>query len=342
MIPARPRLGLDVYSLRSQNWSAERLLDYCAGLGAEVVHFSEPRFLGDLTDRHLTSIRALANELELGLEVGMGSICALSNWFEPLAGSAEDQLIQMLHIAQRLGSPIVRCFQGGAEDRFQPSESASPAERLAAFALLMDETVRVLQAVEPVAMGLGIKIAVENHSGDLQSVQLRNLIERAGPHFVGALFDTGNAAWTLEDPAAALEVIAPYVLTSGIRDCRARPTEDGAVVEWVPLGEGTVDLPRLAKRFADLCPGSPFELEIIGVPPREFHYRQAEFWSAYRDVPAWIFMDYMAWVENGEHAIIESCDSDGLEAERELVAVARSMEYAATVLGLGRRAEAPK
>jgi sugar phosphate isomerase/epimerase len=334
----KPRLGLDVYSLRSQGWSAEQLLEWSARLGAEVVHFSEPRFLGDLSDQHLGALRALADRLELDLEVGMGSICALSWWFDPTMGTGEDQLTRMLHIAHRLGSRIVRCFQGGSEDRLQPTESAGATEHQAAFLRLIDETVRVCQAVEPVATSLGIKIAIENHSGDLQSVQLQRLIERAGAHFVGALFDMGNAAWTLEDPVSALELIAPHVLTSGIRDCRAWATLEGSVVEWVPLGEGTVDMPQLAKRFAELCPGKTFELEIITAPPHEFPYRRADFWSAYRDVPAWIFMPYVAWVERGAQKIARSAESEPPLAERELAAVERSMEYAADVLGLGRRA----
>ena len=35
------KLGLDIYSVRSQGWNAFQHLDYAAELGLDVVHFSE-------------------------------------------------------------------------------------------------------------------------------------------------------------------------------------------------------------------------------------------------------------------------------------------------------------
>ena len=45
----RVKLGVDLFSLRSQGWTAFEYLDYCSKLGAKVVHFSEIRFLGRST-----------------------------------------------------------------------------------------------------------------------------------------------------------------------------------------------------------------------------------------------------------------------------------------------------
>ena len=54
-VGARLRLGLDLFSIRNQGWSALEFLDYAAKLGVEMVHFSEPRFLGGLEESHLRS-----------------------------------------------------------------------------------------------------------------------------------------------------------------------------------------------------------------------------------------------------------------------------------------------
>ena len=68
----RPRLGLDVFSLRSQQWTAFQVLDFCAKWNLEVVHFSEPRFLGSLDDQeHLAKVRAYAGKLNIDIQVGM-------------------------------------------------------------------------------------------------------------------------------------------------------------------------------------------------------------------------------------------------------------------------------
>ena len=47
------RLGIDLFSLRSQGWTPFELLDYSAKQGAKVVHFSEIRFIGNLEPDNL-------------------------------------------------------------------------------------------------------------------------------------------------------------------------------------------------------------------------------------------------------------------------------------------------
>lgn len=108
----RPRLGVDAYSLRTSGWDACTTLEYCADLGAEVVHFSEPRFLGPLDDANVDRARARADALGLELEVGMGSICPTSTMFRGAEGTAVEQLTRMLFVAKRMRSPIVRCYFG--------------------------------------------------------------------------------------------------------------------------------------------------------------------------------------------------------------------------------------
>lgn len=185
-------------------------------------------------------------------------------------------------------------------------------------------------------------IAIENHAGDLLSSELCDLIRRAGPHFVGALFDAGNAAWTLEEPLAALERLAPFVLTSGIRDSRAWETDDGAMIEWVPLGEGDARIEELARKYAVLCPGKPFSLEIILHPPLAVPFLEPDFMKRYEDVPESVLDDFRAWVQastirhgRGEASRLAGPAAAGT-ADQERAAVEAAMAYARTVLGLGR------
>jgi sugar phosphate isomerase/epimerase len=325
-----PPLGLDVYSIRSSGWDPFTTLEYCAGLGAEVVHFSEPRFLGSLEEGHLDRVRSRADELGLALEVGMGSICPSSSMFRGEGGSAIEQLTRMLHVAERLRSPVVRCYLGSADDRGPDMPKH------------VHDAIATCHAVEPIAVDLGVMIAVENHAGDLLSFELRDLIERAGPHFVGALFDAGNAAWTLEEPRAALERLAPFVLTSGIRDSRVRETAEGATVEWVALGYGDADIPDMARQYARSCPGRPFSLEIILYPPIPLPFRRVDFMERYRDVPRWLLEEFREWARSAtlRHGssdgpgIADATDVDAAEQER--AAAEAAMAYARTVLRLGR------
>ena len=91
-------------------------------------------------------------------------------------------------------------------------------------------------------------------------------IEFAGKSFVGATMDPGNATWTIEDPMLNLEILGPYVVTTGIRDTAVWETEKGAACMWANMGQGVVDWPTYVQRFKELCPGVPFVLEIITSP----------------------------------------------------------------------------
>jgi sugar phosphate isomerase/epimerase len=288
---SRARLGLDLFSLRSQGWSPFELLDFAAKLGVDVAHFSEPRFLGSLEDAHLHKVKAHADRLGLTLEVGFGSICPSASRFKKEDGSPSEQLLRMFHVAKILGSPFVRCYLGSSAER----SGEIPLEQH------IENTIASCKSVRSQALDLGLKIAIENHAGDLQALQLKALIEEAGKDYVGALIDAGNAAWTLEDPHHTLETLAPYALASGVRDSAVWLTGKGADVMWVPLGEGNVDIHGWTRRFLQLCPGAAFSLEIIDVrSPRSFDFLDATFWAAYREVPAWVFAGFLNRARQGK------------------------------------------
>jgi hypothetical protein len=196
----------------------------------------------------------------------------------------------MFRVAKSLGSPFVRCYLGGSEDR----QSPLPLEAH------IENTVQSCRAVRSQAMDMGLKIAIENHAGDLQAIELKGLIEAAGTEYVGALVDAGNATWTLEDPRHTLEVLAPYVLTTGVRDSAVWQVPAGAAVMWAPMGEGNIDIRGWATRFAELCPGKTFALEVINVrSPRFFNYFEPEFWRGYQEVPAWVFSTFLQRAKQG-------------------------------------------
>ena len=333
--PMNP-LGLDFFSLRSQGWSAFQLLEFAAEHGAQVANFSEPRFLGSTDPAHLQKVREHADRLSLNLEVGFGSICPTSTRFDPAAGSPREQLLKMLAIARALRSPIVRCYLGSWLDR----ETETP------LAQHIEGAIAACRSVRSEFVDAGVKIAVENHAGDLQALQLKGLIEAAGKDYVGALVDAGNAAWTLEDPLHTLEVLAPLALTTGVRDSRIWADDKGAQVMWVPFGEGNIDIVAWRKRLGELRPDLTFELEIINLrAPRPFPYRDPTFWKHYRDVPAWVFRTFQARAEQGkpytapQPPMTQEADPQGFAgwtARQEREDVAHDLAFCRQRLGLGR------
>src|SRR5438445_5110666 len=82
-VASNVKLGIDLFSLRSQKWTPLQYLDYCAARQVQVVHFSEIRFLGSLEPANLVAVRQHAAERGLHIEIGMTSICPASKMFNP-------------------------------------------------------------------------------------------------------------------------------------------------------------------------------------------------------------------------------------------------------------------
>lgn len=284
------RFGLDMFSLRSQGWTPFEQLDFCARWGARVAHYSEVRLLGGLEPDHLRRVRDHATARGIELELGMLSICPSAGIFDASKGSAEQQIEAMLPAARILGSPFVRCVVGRLEDR--RSDGGIEAR--------IEDTVRVLRTVRARVSDAGLKLAIENHAGDMQGRELRTLVEEAGTDVAGVCLDAGNPVWAIEDPLLTLELLAPYVLTSHVRDSRVWRVADGTAVAWTRMGEGNVDIARWMRTFVARCPGCALSLEIIVTPePRIMAHRRDGFWDAYRQTPAWEFDRFAALAESG-------------------------------------------
>lgn len=319
------RFGVDLFSVRSQGWSAFEHLDHCARWKAKVVHFSEIRFLGSLDDDHLKRVRAHADKLGVQLELGMRSICPSSTTFDPSQGTAEQQILRMLRAAKIAGSPIVRAFLGSMADR----SGALPIEGH------IENAVKVLRNVRSQVLDSGIKVAIENHAGDMQARELKMLIEAAGKDFVGACLDSGNPLWAIEDPHLTLETLAPYVLTSHVRDTAVWREKDAIAVAWTRLGEGDIGIREYTRRFQELCPGRAFSLETIVTGPRRVKYLEPKFWDAYPNTPAREFARFLALAEKGEPRQTPPPPADKTAAAaRELEDMEASVRFSHDVLGV--------
>jgi 3-oxoisoapionate decarboxylase len=283
------KLGVDLFSLRSQNWTPAQLLDYCAAQKARVVHFSEIRFIGGLDPENLRAVRRHAEQAGIEVEIGMKSICPTSKMFDAKAGTAEEQLARMVDAATTVGSHIVRAVLGSSDDRHP-----GPIEKH------IESMVKVLRNSRSKVMDAGLKVAIENHAGDMQARELKSLVEMAGKEFVGVCLDSGNPLWTLEDPHLTLETLHPYVLTSHVRDSAVWNVPQGAAVAWVRMGEGNVRIDEYVRKYAELCPGRALSLESIVTNARVFPYRDPQFWDAYRNDPAWEFSRFLTIAERGK------------------------------------------
>jgi len=327
------KLGFDTYSLRAFKWNGMQLLDFAAEQKLDTIQFSALGDYGGLDAANLQKVKDRAAQLLITIDSGMGCICETSKSFNKRGRPAREQLLEGLRVSHAVGAKAMRCFLGSSEDRLNIEAH-------------METVVKLFRSVKSEAMDLGVKIALENHSGDMTARELRALILEAGKDYVGACMDAGNPLWCAEDPFVTLEILAPYTVTSHVRDSIVFETPHGAAGQWVAMGDGIIDLPGWVAQFRRLCPWSSIQLEIItGRPPRMINYLDRDFWKAFPKMPAEDFARFVALAKSGHPflgtMVIE--DAPGSKApvmvdalkEQQRVDLVRSFEYCRKKLNIG-------
>lgn len=333
------RLGYDTYSLRSWKWNAAQHLDFASEQGLDAIQFSATQDYGDVSPQALQRVKQRAEELGIRVDSGIGCVCELSKSWNPKNGTPTDVLNRGLEIAHGAGAKVMRCFMGSQLDRFGDRSLQQ----------LIDALVRNFKAVRSKALDLDVKIAIENHK-DMQAWQVKQVIEEAGKDFVGSNLDLGNPTYVMEDPMTTLETLGSYALTTHVRDTAVYEDPQGAAVQWTALGEGSVDLKAIVKRYRELCPSASFQLEIItGRPPEFLPYTDPSFWKTFEGMRAADFARFVALAKAGRpfsgHMVIE--DVEGHEPAspfrdalvyQQRYDLERSFKYAKQVLGVGKPA----
>ncbi|MGE9266696.1 MAG: sugar phosphate isomerase/epimerase family protein [Verrucomicrobiales bacterium] len=328
---AAPRLslGYDNFAVRAMGWKAPQLIDFAAAQKVDSLFITDLDAFTSLEEKHLAGLRALATEKNIRLYLGTWSICPSSPSFRDTWGSAEEHLALALRSAKALGSPVIRVVLGSAKDRLTDGGIAARIE----------DTLKVLASQKSLAEELEVRIAMENHAGDMHSLELKALVEAAGPDYVGVNLDSGNAVWTLETPLQNLENLGPYVLTTSLRDTAVWESENGVTAQWTAMGEGMVDWKRYFQRFAELCPQAPVHIETISGFNRELAVKKDDFWQAWPNGKPAGYEAFRSWAATGEarEAWSAPAEADKDEAQRsyQLGEITRSLAYCRKI-GLGQ------
>ena len=318
------RLGIDNFAVRAMKWKAPALIDYAASLKTDSLFITDLDAFEKRDDDYLGELKKKAADVGVQLQLGSWSICPTSKSFKNTWGTAEEHGALALRMAKAIGSPVARFILGNGDDRKTPGGIQA---RIA-------DTVAVCKALKGRCEEFGVKIAIENHAGDMQSNELVELIEAAGKDYVGANIDSGNAVWTMEDPMTMLDNLAPYTLTTSLRDSMVWESPKGATVQWVPMGDGVVDLTAFFDAFEKKCPGVPVHIETIGGFNREITYLDPEFMKLWPKRSAADLARFIALakkgkpLEAGKGAFASDQDFQKFQIER-------SITYCKTVLGLG-------
>ena len=182
------KLGIDSYTTRNSGLDAVGVIELAADLGLDGVLFELSPF-ESFCDDYLAKVRRTAEQKGLYVEFGMGSILPWHPMAEkgrrllaeaggdPAASDVEI-VIAHLHVARKLGSPILRCVAGNLFIRDEGHDMAAMADR----------AVAILREACRAAHDLGMKIAMENHA-DFTVRELASIFARVGSPAFGYTVD---------------------------------------------------------------------------------------------------------------------------------------------------------
>ena len=193
--------------------TAFELLEKAGALGADVLQIADNLPIGHLTNEELVRLRAKAEALGIGLEVGT-------------RGIAPTNIDRFLEIAQLLGSPILRIVIDTKDH--EPS---------------LDEINTLLTPFADQFRKLNIKLAIENHDR-LTCAEFNEIIDRLGDDWVGICLDTVNSLGAVEAPGTVVPALAPRAINVHMKDFEIVRSNGqmGFTVQGTALGQGRLDV----------------------------------------------------------------------------------------------------
>ena len=193
---------------------------------------------------------------------------------------------------------------------------------------------RMLEKVVPILSKHKIKLAIENHK-DWRADELVDLVKKISSEWIGVTLDFGNSIALMEQPEHTLQLLAPYVFTTHVKDMAVAPYEKGFQLSEVPLGEGCLAL----KHIVDTCkkhnPTITFNLEMITRNPLLIPCLTPGYWSTLQQVPASELAAMLTWVNAKKEKLpnISSLKPETLLAKEEYN-VLTSLSYSKENLNL--------
>ena len=283
---ASVELGSIDGSVGGNQFSPIQFLDYLNSIKLTWAMISlPPAILGD--EAAIRQIREHGDRLGIKLQLAFGSVCPSARSFNAQLGSLEEQVARGLKASQIFGATCMRCVLGGDSERPQ-------------IEMHVDNMVKAVRAIRPRLADSGVKLAVENHGGDLQAREMKAMIEAVGRDVMGVCLDSGNPVWMLEDPHMTLEMLIPYAETCHVRDSAVWKTPEGIAVRWVNMGEGNVDIDGWIRKFVQAKPGMPIVFEnLVSGNPRVHKIYDPAFWNNWSRMPASEFARFLAIADRG-------------------------------------------
>lgn len=311
-IRSRQSRGIDGPAL-----PAEKFIDLCKSFGADGCQMAFSQ-LTSTDEDYLRRIRKSLEDKGMFLEFSLGG--------KVLEDASE--FAQVASVARQLGVTCVRIAINGRryEEFFE----------LKKFRDFQTHWQQVLLQSEPMLKQHKLFIGIENHKEWLVD-ELAEMLKKVSSPYLGACVDFGNNLALLEDSLHVAEKLAPYAVTTHLKDMALAPSEEGFQLSEVPLGQGMLPLAKIMESMRRRRSDIHFCLEMITRDPLKVPYLDDKYWASHdkRDT---------AKIEKFKSTLLSKASStplpkiSGMSSQRMLAVeddnIRRSVAYAKRTLGL--------
>ncbi|BCS32127.1 hypothetical protein TBR22_A13360 [Luteitalea sp. TBR-22] len=239
----------------------EALAEMCRRVGSTgaQLDFGQLQAGSDAIDRAAAAYR----DRQLGLEVSMPS----------RALESPEAYAEAVAIARALGARCARVALLSGR-RYETFETA------AAWQGFASRWREMLLRMRPEFERHRFHVGIENHK-DWLAPELVSLLRAIDSPYVGACVDFGNNLALLEDPDDTIAQLAPFAVTTHVKDMAVRVTREGFELSEVPLGQGLLPLARYVGMIGKARPDARFCLEMMTRDPLVVPFRTDRYWAPF-------------------------------------------------------------
>ena len=257
----RSKMGIAVTSYLSFGRPKDTLefLEHAHALGAGGIQMP----LTSKEPGYISRFRTRAGQLGMYFEV----IASLPKEDDPAAFEST------VAAAKEAGARAIRvnCLPGRRYENFS---------NLADWRQAVDKSHANLDVALRIVERHKLPLAVENHK-DFTADEMVALMKAKPSPWLGVCLDTGNNIALLDDPMATVEALAPFAVSTHVKDMGVAPYADGFLLSEMPLGEGMLDMRRIAETIHAARPETPLTLEMITRDPLKVPCLTDGYWATF-------------------------------------------------------------
>jgi 3-oxoisoapionate decarboxylase len=140
----------------------------------------------------------------------------------------------------------------------------------------------LVQAALPILDRYKIPLGLENHK-DWTADEMVALLKKHSSEYLGSCLDFGNNISLLDNPMEVVERLAPYAVSTHVKNMGVEHDSDGFLLSEMLLDKGFLDIPRMLGLVRQARPKTHFSLEMITRDPLRVPCLTDKYWVTFPD-----------------------------------------------------------